>query len=254
MIRRLVILGGSSSLGLGVRGRSYAVRVGELIGVDVEVLQLSRSAQTIADVEPAMVEQIRRFRPDLVILSFGAAEAHVHPSRWLQAVLDRFAPRSWRGPAGMEPRPYFSSRRYRALRQRIVSAAKIRLKRIIVGLTGGFHRLSSEEFDRCLRELLDRLGPVPKVLVGLWSIDDYMFPRSNPVLSRNDTLLQLIARDREDVIFVPTRDAVEYWSHFLLDHAHLNDRGHDVVARLIMTGIEPALTHQKADTGAHHPS
>ncbi|GGQ40360.1 SGNH/GDSL hydrolase family protein [Couchioplanes azureus] len=234
MTIKVVFLGGSSTLGLGVRGRSYAVRYAERLGPDVETLQLSRSAQTVADVTPETLERIRAFRPDVVILSFGAAEGHVHPSRFLQALLDRFAPQSWRGPAGMEPRPYFSRTRTKRARQVLVSGTKVLVKRAIIGLTGGYHRLPSDVFEARLREILDELGPATKVLMGLWRVDARKFPRSNPVLRHNDGLLRSIAAERADVRFVDTADAVRYWDDFLDDRAHLNDAGHDRVAGLIL--------------------
>jgi lysophospholipase L1-like esterase len=231
---KVAILGASSPLGLGVRGRSYGVRVGESLGPGAEILQLSRSALTVADVEPSTLEQIREFAPDLIILSFGAAEAYVHPSRFLQALLDRFAPQSWRGPGGMEPRPYYSNARLKRLRQCLVSRAKVQVKRLIIACTGGFHRLPSAEFAERLREVLDQLGPAQKVLVGLWRVDDYMFPRSNPLLARNNALARDIAAERDDVLFISTADEVRYWDDFLADHAHLNDHGHDRIAEMIL--------------------
>jgi len=234
MTIKVAILGGSSSLGLGVHGRSYAVRYAERLGDDVETVQLSRSAQTVAEVTPEMLARIRDFDPDVVILSFGAAEGHVHPSRFLQALLDRFAPKSWRGPAGMEPRPYYSRTRAKRLRQKLVSRSKIAVKRLIIGVSGGYHRLPSEVFEARLRELLDELGPATKVLMGLWRVDDHKFPRSNPVLQHNDGILRAVAAGRDDVRYVPTADAVHYWNDFLDDQAHLNDAGHDKIADLIL--------------------
>jgi lysophospholipase L1-like esterase len=243
MTIKLAVVGSSHSVGLGVHGRSFAVRVAERL--DAETLQLSRSAQTVAQVEPRTLAAIADFGPDLVIVSFGAAEGHVHPSRLLQALLDRFAPRSWRGPDGVEPRPYYSRRRGRRLAQRVMSDTKVLLKRVLIAATGGFHRLPSADFDAALRELLDRLGPATKVLVGLWHVDQRMFPRSNPVLCRNDSILRTIAAERDDICYVHTADAVRYWDDFLDDHAHLNEAGHGRIAELIV-----AATRNRADVGA----
>jgi lysophospholipase L1-like esterase len=60
-----------------------------------------------------------------------------------------------------------------------------------------------------------------------------MFPRTNPVLARNDAVLRTVAAERTDAVYVPTADAVRYWADFLDDHAHLNDAGHDRVAELV---------------------
>lgn len=232
MSGRVAVVGSSHSVGLGVHGRSFAVRAAELLGAG-ETLQLSRSAQVVSEVGADTVDAVAAFAPGLVIVSYGAAEGHVHPSRLLQALLDRFAPASWRGPDGVEPRPYFSRRPARRLAQRLVSRAKVLVKRLLIGLTGGFHRLPAADFEAGLRDLLDRLGPAPKVLVGLWPVDERLFPRSNPVLARNDAILRQVAAERDDVVYVDTADTVRRWDDFLDDHAHLNDAGHERVARLI---------------------
>ncbi len=246
MTSRVAILGSSSSYGLGVGGRSFAVRYAERLDPAAEVLQLSRSALTVDEVDPGTLAELRAFHPDVVVLSLGAAEAHVHPSRLLQALLDRFAPASWRGPAGLNPRPYYSRSRLRRMRQLVASRSKVRLKRLIIGATGGFHRMDTDEFAARLRQLLDELGPAPRVLVGLWCVDTYMFPRSNPVLRRHDDLLREIAAERGDTVFVPTADAVRYWDDFLEDRAHLNEQGHARVADLIFdAGVLGAATRSR---------
>jgi lysophospholipase L1-like esterase len=228
---RIAVVGSSHSAGLGVHGRSFAVRAADLLGA--ETLQLSRSAQVVDQVGAEAIAEITAFRPELVVVSFGAAEAHVHPSRFLQAVLDRFAPASWRGPDGVEPRPYFSRRPARRLAQRLVSRTKVLVKRVLIAATGGFHRLSAADFEAGLRDLLDRLGPAPKVLVGLWPVDERMFPRSNPVLRHNDAILRAVAAERDDAVYLDTAGSVRCWDDFLDDHAHLNEAGHERVAALI---------------------
>lgn len=233
MTVRVAVLGSSHSAGLGVHGRSFAVRAAERLGAS-ETLQLSRSAQLVDEVGAETIARVAGFGPGLVVLSFGAAEGHVHPSRLLQAVLDRFAPASWRGPDGIEPRPYFSRRPARRLAQRAVSRAKVLVKRALIAVTGGFHRLAAEDFEAGLRDLLDRLGPAPKVLVGLWPVDDRMFPRSNPVLLRHDAILRAVAAERDDAVYVDAARAVRRWDDFLEDHAHLNDEGHERVAALVV--------------------
>lgn len=239
---RLLIVGASSAAGLGVRGRSFAVRFAETLGGHVEVLQLARTTQTVADLGPEALARIREFRPDLVVCCCGAAEAFVHPSRLLQRLLDRFAPRSWRGVAGLEPRARYSRSRLKRLRQLLTTRCKGLLKRAIIAVTGGYHRLPAEVFEARLRELLDVWAGCPTVLIGLWRVDDRLFPRSNAVLDRHDRILRAIAADRDDVRYVATTDAVRRWDDFLADHAHLNDDGHDRIAALIAEALRDPAT------------
>jgi lysophospholipase L1-like esterase len=239
MTVRVAVVGSSHSAGLGVYGRSFATRAAELLGA-AEILQLSRSAQVVAQVADDALGAVRAFGPDLVLVSFGAAEGHVHPSRVLQRLLDRFAPVGWRGPDGIEPRPYFSRRPCRRRAQRAVSRLKVLVKRALIAVTGGFSRLSPADFEAGLRDVLDRLGPAPKVLVGLWPVDDRMFPRSNPVLRRNDAILRAVAAERDDAVYVDTAGVVRRWEDYLDDHAHLSEAGHDRVAARIAAAVRHA--------------
>ncbi|MFI5931767.1 SGNH/GDSL hydrolase family protein [Actinoplanes sp. NPDC051494] len=234
---RLAVLGASSAAGLGVRGRSYAVLVAERL--DADLLQLARTTQTVNEIGPDALERIHTFGPTLVIVSFGAAEGFVHPSRVLQRILDRCAPRSWRGPAGLEPRPYYSRTPVRRWRQHAMSATKVLLKRLIIPVTGGFQRLPEPAYEKRLRALLaDLPAGVPKLLVGLWPVDERSFPRSNRALRRNDEIMRAAADERADTVYVPAADAVRPWTDYLADHAHLNDQGHDRVADLILSTID----------------
>jgi hypothetical protein len=231
MTVKLAVLGDSHAAGLGVRGRSYAIRLAERLG-DAEVLQLARTTQTVAELGPDAVARVREFAPDLVVLAFGAAEAFVHPSRLLQRVLDRCAPKSWQGVAGLEPRPYFSGGLLRRLRQRVVSGGKVLVKRLIIAATGGYHRVPAAVFAARIRELLAAVGPAPVTLVvGLWPVDDRMFPRSNPLIRRNDEILRSAAAEH-GAVYVPV-DGLHRWDDFLADHAHLNDRGHERLAGVL---------------------
>ncbi|GAA2506224.1 SGNH/GDSL hydrolase family protein [Winogradskya humida] len=230
---RLAVLGDSHAAGLGVYGRSYAVRLAERLGADL--LPLARTTQTVDEIGGDELLRLRAFAPTAVIVAFGASEGFVHPSRVLQRLLDRFAPRSWHG---LEPRPYYSRKRARRWRQRVVSGAKVLVKRALIGVGGGFQRLPSPGFEDHLLALLDSLDPgVPKIMIGLWRVDDRAFPRSNDRLRDNDEILRSIAAGRADVIHVPTWDAVGA-GDFLEDGAHLNDRGHDRVAGLILRQLE----------------
>jgi len=103
-------------------------------------------------------------------------------------------------------------------------ATKVLLKRLIIA-HGGFHRLSSADFEAALRGLLDGSGR-HRSLVACGG-GRRMFPRSNPVLRRNDAILRALA-PADDGLRTHA-DAVRYWT-LPPDHAHLNDAGHGRIA------------------------
>ena len=72
--RRLLLIGGSTSSGLGVGGYSYGVRVGELWEA-TEVLNMTASGPLI-DHYLSRWDEVEAFGPNLAVVSLGLA------SRW----------------------------------------------------------------------------------------------------------------------------------------------------------------------------
>ncbi len=183
---------------------------------------------------------VANFHPDFIVMGVGGADSMVHPSRAVERLLGRFGPRSWRGVAGLEPRPYFSARRIRRERQRITSAAKIIVKRLAIGLTGGYQRLSAAEFESCLNALLgdSAIRTARVFLVGLQPIDERRFPRSEAKRVEFDAIVQALVAKHAHAVYVATEPVVSKWDHYLHDRCHLNEVGHKLVAEQLLAAIE----------------
>ena len=73
-------------------------------------------------------------------------------------LMDRFAPKSWQGIEGLEPRPWFSGQRAERARQKTTMVAKLALKHVAVRATGGYRRVPPDQFAAALEQLMAGLN------------------------------------------------------------------------------------------------
>jgi len=245
---RLVIIGGSTAAGLGARGRSFATMVSEGIPGAV-TLDLSETGRML-DEHLAFEPEIREFRPQLAVVCAGASESMVHPGPTAQRIIGRWAPASWHGVGGLQPRAFYSGPPMRRRRQKVSSAIKVAVKRPVIRTTKGRSRMSSEDFGRNLDALLDLFDSLDcrAVVVGLWRTDERLFPRTNAALGRAQLEVDRAVAGHPGAVAVPVDETLRYWDDFLDDRIHWNDGGHRRVADLVLTRI--AAVGPTAETGS----
>lgn len=231
---RVLLLGGSTAHGLGVHRRSWGVRAAELLDAG-EVLDLTSSGPLV-DEDVAHLDQVAAFRPDVALISVGIAEQIVHATPVVQQAIERFAPAGWHGVAGLQPRPYFSTSRRRALRQKLVSRAKTVIKRTALRL-GGSPRMPLDEVRThvaTLLEALDHAG-VTTLVMGTFPVDEALFPGTPAAFASVQELLRdAVAEVPSARLVVPD---VAVWGDYLADHMHWNDAGHDRVAAQVVAEL-----------------
>jgi lysophospholipase L1-like esterase len=236
---KVAVLGDSVIAGIGVRGRSYARAVAKELNA-AHLLQLARSTHTILDAV-GHIDRLREFEPDLVIVSVGGSDGLVHAGVAMQKLLDRFAPKSWQGIEGLEPRPWFSDERMEKWRQKATSAAKLIVKRIGVKLTGGYRRVPPEQFKPAVEELFAGLDSLNCniVIMGLPRADDKLWPGTNA--GAPDYLGAILAGVRRypNFFYVDPEPLVVRWDDFCVDHAHFNESGHAKVTAAILAELAP---------------
>ncbi|MEQ7847220.1 SGNH/GDSL hydrolase family protein [Nocardioides kribbensis] len=234
---RLLLMGGSTATGLGVRGRSFGRLCAERLG-SASVLDLTGSGPLI-DEAMLRAEEIRQFRPDVALVCCGHAEVLVHPPQRFQACLERFAPASWHGVAGLQPRPYFStSSSARRFRQRLTSWAKVRVKRGAMRL-GSHQRMDLPDFADHLDALLALLREAGTrvLVVGTWPIDEDLFPRSNQAWEALAAVLREAAA-KHGAEFVDPTPELDVWGDYLADHMHWSASGHERLAGVVTARID----------------
>jgi hypothetical protein len=253
---RLAIIGGSTAAGLGTRGRSFATIVVETLE-DPEVLDLSLSGRML-DEHLGMASTIRAFRPDLTVICAGVSESMVHPGPGAQRIIERWAPSSWHGVSGLQARPYYSTKRLKRWRQRVISELKVAVKRTVIRASKGRSRMSPEDFGRNMTGLLELMEELhcKTVVVDLWHTDDRLFPKTDRAFQAASRELVAAVDKAESATRLPLRETLHYWDDFLDDHLHWNAAGHQHVAELVLEQIAALEFGSKpghpdaADTGS----
>ena len=121
-------------------------------------------------------------------------------------MIERVAPATWHGVAGLEPRAYYSTTsRRRRWRQRAVSTLKVTVKRTAIRI-GHHQRMELDELVGHLGDLLARLEGlgVPVFLVGDYPVDARLFPGTGAAFRRIAAIERELVRPMEHVRFCRT--------------------------------------------------
>jgi lysophospholipase L1-like esterase len=238
----IAVLGDSSSTGFGTGKRSYAVLVGEALHAN-RVENLAKFGQTTRLMVEEDLPQLVALQPDLVIVQAGMGDSLPHPGERVQRLLERFVPSTWHGVDGLERRAYYSGTRLRRARQWAVAESKTALKRILISLTGGFTRSNPDEFGASLDELLTGLEAMGSIVVnvGLFDMDQHVFPKQNDVLVPFRTQRERVLAGHPDVVRAEIDQYLHRWDDFLGDHGHWNASGHATVAASILRSLQSTM-------------
>lgn len=227
-IRRVVTFGDSIAFGLGARGRAFPVVLAERLSV--ELLDLSATSMTV-NYSTQFIGDCRS--SDLVVIMHGITEAipRVPPER------TRWIPKRWAGPARMDPRPYFSTRRHRRMIERADSALRWRAKRLMMrGPTTVL--MGADEYERQLATLVDSTARVAErvIVVAGTQINDRYFPGAQAGLDRYSDISRRVA-ERAGVTYLDLSPSLQRWDDFLADCFHPSTRGHEKIAEAILREV-----------------
>lgn len=237
---RVLIVGDSQIFGLGTDGTTIGTVAAERVGATA-VLDLSEVSKTVADAV-ADADRIRAFRPSVAVMCCGGTESLVHAGPFVQRLIERWAPPTWHGVNGLDPRPYYSNRLRRRIRQRITSGLKVGVKRIVIRATGGQRRIPADELRQSLEALLALLDEIDclAVLVSMWRTDDRLFPRTGAAMAETQAILSDCVAGRLNAVLVDVWEELDYWSDFQADHLHFNETGHRRIGGLVAQAVQAA--------------
>lgn len=216
-----MLLGDSIASGFGLRDPS--LRYGQLVAtkMDLELYDLSASAQMIS----ASLDRLRAAHqtPRLAIIAHGITEAIPRPTMSALSVV----PPRYRRLGWLDPRPYYASREPRRSLHRCESALRWRTK---VGLLkfGHMQLMSPDQYGRVLDETVRTLRAVGAkvVILGPPDLSETYFPGA----AREQCRYASAPSSPTDV---DLRGRLDLWGDFLLDRFHPNEFGHATIARAL---------------------
>jgi len=188
---------------------------------------------------------LRSLAPTRIFILRGALESILRPAAIVERRPRLWLPRSWRGPAALDPRCYFSETWWRRAKQRSVDAAKQAARRRLLRMEPGRPLLSDADFLTAYGALLDRcaaLGAVT-VAIGLPHVSERVFPGSARVFRERSMAIAGLAAQR-GLTFVdwPSQLSAEARPDcFFRDGFHPNARGAAAFAQSLVeaTRLEP---------------
>jgi hypothetical protein len=231
---RVAILGCSLASGLGVRENSVGRIAAKRLGAS-QVLFKAKARQLIDD-SVELLPRVIEFRPDLVVISTGNAEALVHPSKWVEHALTKYGPKSWQGEVGLDARPYYSNDPGTQRRERLTSVVKVIFKNVMIRIGGGYTRMPLEDYVPHFERLLDTLTAhgCAVVVVGTGDPHPWLFPGSRASLARFDAAHQRSVAARPGTTLVRTSEIIDRRTEVQADKAHPNVKGHEHLAEAII--------------------
>lgn len=237
----MVVYGDSIAHGLGANGNSYPVLLARILGMGL--LDCTRSAMQLRE---ACKLSHEAGRARLALIAFGITEAMVRPAKRSL----RLMPPRWRRPGWMDPRPYYSRRRWKRVAQRVESTLRWRSKVALIRLLANERWGSPQQYECDLLQMIDdlkRLGVVHVVLIGHMGHDERFFPGSAGSCDEFQVVNRSVA-DRTGSLYLDGAGLCRRWEDFLLDHFHPNEQGHKRIADALAVMLQQEGIASGADS------
>jgi lysophospholipase L1-like esterase len=237
---RVLIIGDSQARGLGCRGKPFATLVADQLSASA-VLNLARSGTTLAGMLATKTDAIRKFAPDIAVISSGGTEGLVVPGAGIQDAIERHAPEQWHGVANFQiPTDYDAPVAKEKAKKRLTAAGKLVVKHALIIASNGKSRHPLAEFADAVSELMNLLHELDchALTLGLPLVDKSLWPRSNASLAQFTAVLAVGGRSTPGSGYLPTIPILRLWDDYLPDRCHLSTEGHQRLADAICADIE----------------
>lgn len=247
---RLLFLGDSNTHGLGAGGAAYPVLVGRALaaaGISVEVFNAGVNGHT-AVTHVAKLSEYVAYKPDVVVMWLGCADALCVPQRDVKFDLVRFLPRRYRQLGWLQPRPYLPTRWWkRNLYARPESYVRSRVGRFIMRVQGVRSALPFEQFEPAVRRLFETFMGIRATVItcGLGPVDDALFPGSKASFALYGEVVATVGRIH-GCRHVEVAPVLREPGHLLLDNLHPNARGHAAIAGVLLPVLREAIAERQS--------
>ena len=235
---KIVVFGDSISEGIGKRKVNYCDPLQERLrmqSLDLEITNYAYTGTTLlylrdklSDIEPAQV----------AVIGYGNVDAMLRPNQEHKPNYYQYIPQRYKRNGMLNPRPYFSSRWYKAIPQHIDSWIRWHLNKTLLALQGSTTWVAIDVFERtyraCIADLRSK-GCSAIVLLSTVRVNDRFFPGTNEMYQRFNEVIHCVAKDH-GCCFIDLYNLLQP-DDFYEDGFHPNPQGYRKIADAIGNDI-----------------
>jgi lysophospholipase L1-like esterase len=242
----IVFLGDSITEGLGViRSRtSYAnllkMKLNSSFSQSVQIINFGASAMQVNESRERYEEKILELKPDVIVFAHGTTEAVVRE----QKKYLKYLPKRWQRPGWLDPRPFYSTRKFRKWLEKIESGLRWRVKVTLIKVFGGKQWMSLEEFKQhttaFILTILNHNRNTNIIFLTPGDIEEKHFPGSPESMRKYREVLKDIHEHNKSsnrVFMCDSSQSLHKWNDYFLDRFHPNESGHNKIAEALLNTI-----------------
>ncbi|HHD2408609.1 TPA: SGNH/GDSL hydrolase family protein [Clostridium perfringens] len=242
---KIAILGDSISEGIGKKKINYINSLQNILGNNYDIKNFAHTGTTIYYALD-IVEEIKRYSPNIILVMYGNVDAQIRPNiSGNRYNIDKFIPKRYKNNGMLDPRPFYSSKWYRIVPDRIDNIFRLIIRKIIVKTQGVCQWVNSKEFEEIYQKFLDNFNQkdVKIFLVSTIKLDEKNYPKCieqyrlynkiiNNLCSKNNCCYIDLFNYVEDLL-----EVYEWNKIFYFDHYHPNIKGYELIAKLFSKHI-----------------
>lgn len=227
---KIAVIGDSISQGLGSKKYNYCENLKRnlksTLNIEFNIKNFAFTGKTIFYANE-IKEDIREFNPNIIISFFGSVDGMIRPTK--KKFIWNILPKRYRGNGMLDPRPFYSSNKKRAIIERIDSFVRWHIKLVLMNICGTSTWVTLEEFEYEYRKFLDSFKDIENILlVSTVYIDEKYFPNSNLSYKKYNQCIKKLANEyKRDFIDVYSMQKKLGWEEIYGDdHFHPNKNGY----------------------------
>lgn len=232
---RLTIIGDSISQGLGRKHYNYCNELKCFFEQEtkqsLDITNMAITGKTILYANE-ITDKIKDTNPDVILIFLGSVDAMVRPQKRL---LWNILPNRYKKNGMLDPRPFYSSKIYKKIPQKIDSWIRLHLKLILLKINGTYSWVTKDRFKKEYEIFLKKFVNTNIIMVSPVYVDEKYFPKSNEnLLSYLEVVKELAFKYKKSFLDVYHLQMQKNWNEiYNSDHFHPNESGYTWLAEII---------------------
>lgn len=199
---KVTIIGDSISQGLGKKKINYCEslknKIENLTGVICNLENLAVTGKTIIYANE-IIEDIIKSDPDIILLFMGSVDALIRPKP--EGVFWKCLPKRYKLNGMLDPRPFYSKKRWRYIPEHIDSWIRWHLKKVLMKFCKVYSWVDEETFENYYRDFVRNFSDKEIFAISPVYVDEKFFPGSNYNLKRYRDIISKICSEQENTHF-----------------------------------------------------